>query len=103
MSLSQSEAVETATQHPEEARGGLGRDAFRRLRRSPTAIVGAQAHRKRGYLDVGLVIPLAVGGLVGGFAASLVALELDPVLLQRGLAVLLILAIVQLARRRPPE
>ena len=69
----------------------------------PTAIVGAQAHRKRGYLDVALVIPLAIGGLIGGFAASLVALELDPVLLQRGLAVLLVLAIVQLARRRPPD
>lgn len=41
MSLSQTEAVETDAEHPEEARGGLARDAFRRLRRSPTAIVGA--------------------------------------------------------------
>ena len=41
MSLSQSEALETREEHPEEARGGLARDAFRRLRRSPTAIVGA--------------------------------------------------------------
>ena len=41
MSLSQSEEVETRTSHPEEARGGLARDALRRLRRSPTAIVGA--------------------------------------------------------------
>ena len=41
MSLSQSEAVETQIEHPEEARGGLARDAVRRLRRSPTAIVGA--------------------------------------------------------------
>lgn len=40
MSLSQSEAAETQTSHPEEARGGLARDALRRLRRSPTAIVG---------------------------------------------------------------
>ncbi len=41
MSLSQTEALETTTSHPEEARGGLARDAFRRLRRSPQAIVGA--------------------------------------------------------------
>ena len=40
MSLSQSEAVETQVEHPEEAQGGLGRDALRRLLRSPTAIVG---------------------------------------------------------------
>ena len=41
MSLSATEAVETSTAHPEEARGGLARDALRRLRRSPQAIVGA--------------------------------------------------------------
>ena len=41
MSLSQVEAVETKVEHPEEATGGLARDAVRRLRRSPTAIVGA--------------------------------------------------------------
>jgi peptide/nickel transport system permease protein len=35
------EAVETAEQHPEEATGGLGRDAVRRLRRNPVALVGA--------------------------------------------------------------
>jgi peptide/nickel transport system permease protein len=41
VSLSQTEAVETSTSHPDEARGGLAHDAFRRLVRSPTAIVGA--------------------------------------------------------------
>jgi len=41
MSLSGAEAQETALTQPEEARGGLLRDAFRRLRRSPQAIVGA--------------------------------------------------------------
>jgi peptide/nickel transport system permease protein len=41
MSLSQMEAVETVEEHPEEATGGLGRDALRRLRRNPVAIVGA--------------------------------------------------------------
>jgi peptide/nickel transport system permease protein len=41
VSLSQSEAAETRVSAPEEARGGLGRDALRRLRRSPSAIVGA--------------------------------------------------------------
>ena len=41
MSLSQSEASQTQQAHPDEAAGGLGRDAWRQLRRSPTAIVGA--------------------------------------------------------------
>jgi peptide/nickel transport system permease protein len=41
MSLSQVEAAETVLEHPEEATGGLWRDAFRRLRRNPTAILGA--------------------------------------------------------------
>ncbi len=40
MSINQLEAVETAVAHPEEAAGGLARDAVRRLLRSPTAIVG---------------------------------------------------------------
>ena len=65
----------------------------------PTALVGARAHRRRGYLEIRTVIPLAIGGLIGGFAASLVALELDAALLQRGLVVLLIVAVTQLARR----
>lgn len=41
MSLSGAEAQETALVQSEEARGGLLRDALRRLRRSPQAIVGA--------------------------------------------------------------
>ncbi len=65
----------------------------------PTAIVGARAHQQRGFLDLRTVVPLAAGGLIGGFAASLVALELDPVILQRGLAILLAVAMIQLARR----
>jgi peptide/nickel transport system permease protein len=40
VSLSQTEALETRVEHPDEARGGLAHDALRRLRRSPTAIVG---------------------------------------------------------------
>jgi len=41
MSLSQTTALETSVEQPEEAAGGLARDALRRLRRSPTAVVGA--------------------------------------------------------------
>ncbi len=41
MSIAQSEAVETEVATSQEAGGGLSRDALRRLRRSPTAIVGA--------------------------------------------------------------
>ena len=41
MTRSATEAVQTLTEHPEEGRGGLALDALRRLRRSPSAIVGA--------------------------------------------------------------
>ncbi len=41
MTRSATEAVQTQVEAPEEVRGGLGRDAVRRLLRSPTAIVGA--------------------------------------------------------------
>ena len=41
MSLSQVEAVETRIERDEESGGSLARDAWRRLRRSPTAILGA--------------------------------------------------------------
>ena len=41
MSVAQFEARESSQVTPEEAGGGLSRDALRRLRRSPTAIVGA--------------------------------------------------------------
>jgi len=41
VSVNEAEAVQTQVGHPEEAAGGLSRDALRRLRRSPTAIVGA--------------------------------------------------------------
>jgi len=41
VSLSQVEAVETRAEQTEEAGGSLSRDALRRLRHSPTALVGA--------------------------------------------------------------
>jgi len=65
----------------------------------PSAIVGARAHQRRGYLQIAAVIPMGIGGVIGGFASSLVALGLDAALLQRGLAVLLVVAVTQLARR----
>lgn len=69
----------------------------------PTAVAGADAHRRRGMLDAMLIVSLALGGLGGAFAAANIALGLDEVVLQRGFAVLLVLVSLRmlLADRRP--
>ena len=41
MSLSQVQSIETTQGHPDEAAGGMARDAMRRLRRNPVAIAGS--------------------------------------------------------------
>lgn len=66
----------------------------------PTALTGVRAHARRGYLRASLVAPLAAGGVAGGLLASTVALRLDPLVLQRGFAVLLIVVAVRLARMK---
>jgi uncharacterized membrane protein YfcA len=66
----------------------------------PTALAGVRAHARRGFLERSLVVPLAAGGVAGALLASTIALRLDPVLLQRGFAVLLIVVALRLARKK---
>jgi uncharacterized membrane protein YfcA len=53
----------------------------------PTALVGAWAHSRRGYVNGRAVVLVTVGGVVGAVAGALVANTLDPDLLQRVYAV----------------
>lgn len=49
----------------------------------PTALVGALAHRKRGYVDEKGVAMLAIGGVVGATIGALVGLEVPSEVLQK--------------------
>jgi uncharacterized membrane protein YfcA len=49
----------------------------------PTAVVGAIAHHKRGYVSVRTGAVLALTGVVGAFAGARLALTLDASALQR--------------------
>ena len=53
----------------------------------PTALVGAWAHSRRGYVNGRAVMFVTVGGVVGAVAGALVANSLDPDLLRRIYAV----------------
>lgn len=62
----------------------------------PTAISGTFAHRRSGYVNPRLVVALGAGGVAAGVTGSILALHLDALLLQRGLALLLVLALVRM-------
>lgn len=55
----------------------------------PTAIVGAIAHGKRGYVDVRVAVMLALGGVSGAVLGALVGLELSDDLLRDLFALLI--------------
>ncbi|MDJ0664109.1 MAG: sulfite exporter TauE/SafE family protein [Acidimicrobiia bacterium] len=65
----------------------------------PTAIVGALAHGRRGRVDWRVAGLIASGGVVGGIAGSTLALSIDPELLRRLFAVLLVVVAVRLISR----
>ena len=48
----------------------------------PTALVGAIAHAKRGYVDVPAVVMLGAGGVLGAWLGAIVGLELSDDLLR---------------------
>jgi len=62
----------------------------------PTALVGAVAHHKRGYVDTRAAAFLAVSGIVGAIAGALGGLEISGELLQRLFAGLIAVAGVRL-------
>lgn len=57
----------------------------------PTALVGALAHRKRGFVDPRLAGLVAMTGVFGGVAGAAIALALDPTVLQTGFGLFTVL------------
>ena len=56
----------------------------------PTALVGTYLHSKRGRVEWRVAGLVAVGGVVGGLVGSAFALSIDPDLLRRLFAVMLV-------------
>ncbi len=55
----------------------------------PTALAGAVAHAKRGYVDVRAAGALALGGVIGAVSGAVVGLELPGDVLRKMFAVVL--------------
>jgi uncharacterized membrane protein YfcA len=62
----------------------------------PTAVVGTVLHAKRGRVEWRVALLIAVGGVVGGLIGSRAALALDPDLLRRMFAALLVAIAVRM-------
>lgn len=71
----------------------------------PTALVGAWAHARRGFVSRRATGLLIVGGVVGAVAGALVAHQLDPDVLRRIYAVFVLWVAWRFLRpsRRAPE
>lgn len=65
----------------------------------PTAVVGTIVHARGGRVVWPLATRVAAGGVVGAVLGSRLALSLDPVLLRRLFATLLIVLVAQMLRR----
>ena len=65
----------------------------------PTAIAGAVVHSRRGRVDWRIAGLIAAGGVIGGLAGSGAALSIDPEMLRRLFAVLLLVVAVRLLSR----
>jgi len=65
----------------------------------PTAIAGAFAHGRRGRVNWRIAGWIAAGGVIGGLVGSAAALSIDPDMLRRLFAVLLVVVAVRLLSR----
>lgn len=62
----------------------------------PTAVVGAYLHAKRGRVVWRVALLVAAGGIVGGLLGAWAALSLDPDLLRRLFAGLLVIIAIRM-------
>jgi uncharacterized membrane protein YfcA len=62
----------------------------------PTTIVAAVAHGRAGRIDWPVTGPVALGGIIGGLAGAELALGLDPLVLRRLFAGLLIVVAIRM-------
>ncbi len=67
----------------------------------PTAIVGAFLHSRRGRVDWRAAMLIATGGIVGGLIGAWGALAMDPDLLRRLFAGMLVVIALRLVSIRP--
>ncbi len=65
----------------------------------PTAVVGTIVHHRHGRVVWRLAVPIGAGGVVGALAGSRIALTLDPDLLRRLFATMLVFLVIRLVRR----
>ena len=65
----------------------------------PTAMVGTYFHSRAGRVQWGLVLPIAVGGVIGGLVGAGVALDLSPTVLRRLFAAFLVLIALRMLRK----
>ena len=62
----------------------------------PTAIVGTWLHARKGRVEWKVAVLVGAGGMIGGLVGSRLALGLDPDLLRRLFAVLLVVIAVRM-------
>jgi hypothetical protein len=67
----------------------------------PTAVVGAILHSRRGRVDWRAALLIAAGGIAGGLLGAWAALAIDPDLLRRLFAGLLLIVAIRLVSIRP--
>lgn len=65
----------------------------------PTAVAGALAHRRRGYVDFRAASLLAAGGVMGAFAGARVALATSGEVLETAFGTFLVLVGLRMAVR----
>ncbi len=65
----------------------------------PTALIGTTVHMRAGRVDRATALRVGLGGIVGALIGARVALALDPDLLQKMFAVLLVITAVRMLRR----
>ncbi len=63
----------------------------------PTALAGAIAHHRRGYVKLELAARMAAGGVFGALAGGFLAHELDPDSLRKGFSVFVAVMGVRMA------
>lgn len=64
----------------------------------PTAIAGVYAHRKRGFIDTEVALPVAITGVFGAFLGARIAFVTDHHLLQSIFGAITIFVAVKLLR-----
>ncbi|NND03285.1 MAG: sulfite exporter TauE/SafE family protein [Acidimicrobiia bacterium] len=66
----------------------------------PTAVIGTYGHARFNRIDWKSVVPVAIGGVIGAVLGAQIALAVDPQLLRRMFAGLLVVLAIRLIRQQ---